>query len=137
MVRSDNFSDIIAMLVATDKQGVVTFMRSEGINVSQSDDVKVITKTLFMSLVKSEVFKTNFIRWAESRYKSESNYSGESYASGGFDPMATQGGGQEFDAMSSQQGANLKAEVFLQLKLNLQMLGVYSTMTILMMLLHP
>ena len=42
MVRSDNFSDIIAMLVATDKQGVVTFMRSEGINVSQSDDVKVI-----------------------------------------------------------------------------------------------
>ena len=112
MVRSDNFSDIIAMLVATDKQGVVTFMRSEGINVSQSDDVKVITKTLFMSLVKSEVFKTNFIRWAESRYKSESNYSGESYASGGFDPMATQGGGQEFDAMSSQQGANLKEDGF-------------------------
>lgn len=112
MVRSDNFSDIIAMLVATDKQGVVTFMRSEGINVSQSDDVKVITKTLFMSLVKSEVFKTNFIRWAESRYKSESNYSGESYASGGFDPMATQGSGQEFDAMSSQQGANLKEDGF-------------------------
>ena len=93
------------------EQGVVTFMRSEGINVSQSDDVKVITKTLFMSLVKSEVFKTNFIRWAESRYKNESNYSGENYASG-FDPMATQGSGQEFDAMSSQQGANLKEDGF-------------------------
>lgn len=144
MVRSDNFTDVIAMVVATDKQGVVSFMRSEGINVSPSEDVKTITKTLLMSLVKSEVFKTNFIRWAESRYQNYSNYggggtfsvngvrytqaeweafkkaraeadkkkkqkefSGESNASG-FDPMATQGSGQEFDAMSSQQGANLK-----------------------------
>ncbi len=107
MVRSDNFADVIAMVVATDKQGVVSFMRSEGINVSPSEDVKAITKTLLMSLVKSEVFKTNFIKWAESRYQNESNYSGESNASG-FDPMATQGSGQEFDAMSSQQGTNLK-----------------------------
>lgn len=112
MVRSDNFADIIAMVVATDKQGVVSFMRTEGINISPSDDVKVITKTLLMSLVKSEVFKTNFIRWADSRYQSQSNYSGESYASGGFDPMATQGSGQEFDAMSSQQGVNLKEDGF-------------------------
>lgn len=107
MVRSDNFADVIAMVVATDKQGVVSFMRSEGINISPSQDVQIVTRTLLMSLVKSEVFKTNFIRWAESRYQSQSNYSGESYASG-FDPMATQGSGQEFDAMSSQQGANLK-----------------------------
>lgn len=111
MVRSDNFGDVIAMVVATDKQGVVSFMRSEGINVSVSEDVQKITKTLLMSLVKSEVFKTNFIRWAESRYQSQSNYSGESYASG-FDPMATQGSGQEFDAMSSQQGVNLKEDGF-------------------------
>ena len=145
MVRSDNFTDVIAMVVATDKQGVVSFMRSEGINVSLSEDVKSITKTLLMSLVKSEVFKTNFIRWAESRYQNYSNYggtfsvngvrytqaeweafkkarakankkkqkefSGESNASG-FDPMATQGSGQEFDAMSSQQGANLKEDGF-------------------------
>ena len=111
MVRSDNFTDVIAMVVATDKQGVVSFMRSEGINVSPSEDVQKITKTLLMSLVKSEVFKTNFIKWAESRYQNESNYSGESNASG-FDPMATQGSGQEFDAMSSQQGANLKEDGF-------------------------
>lgn len=64
-------------------------------------------------MANSEVLKQSFISWADSRYKNttQSNYSGENYASG-FDPMATQGSGQEFDAMSSQQGANLKEDGF-------------------------
>ena len=107
MVRSEKFTGLISVIVGTDLEGVITFLRNEGVNVSLSAKPKEVTSILVYSLVKSEVFKTNFIRWAESRYQNQSNYSGESYASG-FDPMATQGGGQEFDAMSSQQGANLK-----------------------------
>mgnify|MGYP001570594915 CR=1 FL=1 len=112
MVRSDNFSDVMAMVVVTDRQGVVDFMRSEGINVNTNQDVTVIANALLIALANSEVFKKNFINWAESRYQSELNYSGENYASGSFDPMATQGSGQEFDAMSSQQGTYLNEDVF-------------------------
>ena len=147
MVTSERFTGLISLIVGTDLEGVITFLRSEGVNVSFSEKPSEVTRILVYSLANSEVFKTNFIRWAESRYqnysnyggggtfsvngvrytqaeweaykkarakanKNESNYSGENYASGGFDPMATQGSGQEFDAMSSQQGANLKEDGF-------------------------
>jgi len=111
MVRSENFSDVIAMIVATDKQGVVAFLRSQGVNVSQSADVTDVVKTLYVALTSSTL-RANFIDWADSRYKSEANMTTESYANGGFDPMATQGSGQEFDALSSQMGANLLEDGF-------------------------
>jgi hypothetical protein len=112
MVRSENFSDIMAMIVVNDRQALVRFMRSEGVDVNANQDVTVIANALLIALANSEVFKSNFITWAESRYQGESNYSGENYASGSFDPMSTQGSGQEFDAMSSQQGANLNEDGF-------------------------
>tara|TARA_R100000951_G_scaffold82841_1_gene70508 strand:- start:1189 stop:2001 length:813 start_codon:yes stop_codon:yes gene_type:complete len=109
MVTSERFTGLISVIVGTDLEGVVTFLRSEGVNVSLSAKPTEVTRILVYSLANSEVLKQSFISWADSRYQNttQSNYSGESYASG-FDPMATQGSGQEFDAMSSQQGANLK-----------------------------
>ena len=112
MVRSENFGDVIAMMVATDKQGVVSFLRGQGVSVSPSDDVTEVVKVLYMALT-SDKLKDNFIKWAESRYQNKSNFAG-SYkgANGNFDPMATQGSGQEFDPLSSQMGANLLEDNF-------------------------
>ena len=111
MVTSERFTGLISVIVGTDLEGVITFLRSEGVNVSLSAKPTEVTSILVYSLANSEVLKQSFISWADSRYKNttQSNYSGENYASG-FDPMATQGSGQEFDAMSSQQGANLKED---------------------------
>jgi len=111
MVTSERFTGLISVIVGTDLEGVITFLRSEGVNVSLSAKPTEVTNILVYSLANSEVLKQSFVSWADSRYQNQSNYSGESYASG-FDPMATQGSGQEFDAMSSQQGANLKADGF-------------------------
>jgi len=112
MVRSENFGDIIAMMVATDKLGIVSFLRGQGVSVSPSDDVTEVVKVLYMALT-SDKLKDNFIKWAESRYQNTSNFSG-SYkgADGNFDPMATQGSGQEFDPLSSQMGTNLLEDNF-------------------------
>ena len=130
MVRSEQFTGLISVIVGTDLEGVISFLRSEGVNVSLSAKPTEVTSILVYSLANSEVLKQSFISWADSRYKNttQSNYSGENYASG-FDPMATQGSGQEFDAMSSQQGANLKewivkVEDFVQWKLNTQIFWV-------------
>jgi hypothetical protein len=112
MVRSERFTGLISVIVGTDLEGVIAFLRSEGVNVSLSAKPTQVTSILVYSLANSEVLKESFIRWAESRYQNNSNMNGQSYASGGFDPMATQGSGQEFDAMSSQQGANLKEDGF-------------------------
>jgi len=113
MVRSEQFTGLISVIVGTDLEGVISFLRSEGVNVSLSAKPTEVTSILVYSLANSEVLKQSFVSWADSRYKNttQSNYSGENYASG-FDPMATQGSGQEFDAMSSQQGANLKEDGF-------------------------
>ena len=111
MVTSEKFTGLISVIVGTDLEGVITFLRSEGVNVSLSAKPTEVTSILVYSLANSEVLKQSFVSWADSRYQNQSNYSGESYASG-FDPMATQGSGQEFDAMSSQQGANLKEDGF-------------------------
>lgn len=112
MVRSENFGDVIAMMVATDKNGVVTFLRNQGLNVSPSDDVTEVVKALYIGLT-SDVLKNNFIEWAESRYQNQASFTG-SYkgASGSFDPMSTQGSGQEFDPMTSQEGTNLLDDNF-------------------------
>lgn len=112
MVRSENFGDLVAMMVATDKQGVVSFLRGQGVSVSPSDDVTQVVKVLYMALT-SDKLRGNFVKWAEARYQNKSNFSG-SYkgANGGFDPMATQGSGQEFDPLSSQMGTNLLEDNF-------------------------
>jgi len=113
MVTSERFTGLISVIVGTDLEGVIAFLRSEGVNVSLSAKPSEVTSILIYSLANSEVLKQSFISWADSRYQNttQSNYSGENYASG-FDPMASQGNGQEFDAMSSQQGANLKEDGF-------------------------
>ena len=103
-VRSDNFHDILAMITASDKKGVVAFMRSQGINVNANSDVRVVYKSLHTALVSSEKFKNNFVNWASSRYQSQNNASGE------FDPLATQSGG--FSPISTQMGTNLKEDDF-------------------------
>lgn len=112
MVRSENFGDVIAMMVATDKQGVVSFLRGQGVSVSPSDDVTQVVKVLYMALT-SDKLRNDFVQWAESRYQNKSNFTG-SYkgANGNFDPMATQGSGQEFDPLSSQMGTNLLEDNF-------------------------
>ena len=103
-VRSDNFHDILAMITASDKKGVVAFMRSQGINVNANSDVRVVYKSLPTALVSSEKFKNNFVNWGSSRYQSQNN------ASGQFDPMNTQSGG--FSPISTQMGTNLKEDDF-------------------------
>ena len=111
MVRSEKFTGLISVIVGTDLEAVIDFLRREGVNVSLSAKPKEVVRILIMSIMSSKVFKDNFTNWANSRYKNESNMNGY-YNTSGFDPMATQGSGQEFDAMSSQQGANLKEDGF-------------------------
>jgi len=111
MVRSEKFTGLISVIVGTDLEAVIDFLRREGIDVSLSAKPKEVVRILILSIMSSKVFKDNFINWANSRYKNESNMNGY-YNTSGFDPMATQGSGQEFDAMSSQQGANLKEDGF-------------------------
>ena len=112
MVRSENFNNLIAMIVGADKGGVILFMRSQGIDMNVNAEPQDVVKVLYPALT-SDVFRANFTAWAEDRYNPKANAMGmEKMASGGFDPMATQGSGQEFDAMSSQQGANLNEDGF-------------------------
>lgn len=108
-VRSDNFSKLIAMIVVEDKSGVVSFLRSQGINASESASNSAIIQALGKGM-QSDKFIQAFSQWAKSRYEPQSNFNYKG-ASGGFDPMATQGGGS-FDAMSSQEGTNLMEDNF-------------------------
>ena len=111
MVRSEKFTGLISVIVGTDLEAVIDFLRREGIDVSLSAKPKEVVRILILSIMSSKVFKDNFINWANSRYKNESNMNGY-YNTSGFNPMATQGSGEEFDAMSSQQGANLSEDGF-------------------------
>jgi len=104
MVRSENFHELLAMITSSDKMGVINFLRGQGININSNSDVTVVYKTLLNTLVSSEMFKNNFINWAETRYNGSSN------ASGNFSPMQTQSGG--FSPISTQNGANLKQDRF-------------------------
>ena len=45
-VRSDNFSKLIAMIVVEDKSGVVSFLRSQGINASESASNSAIIQAI-------------------------------------------------------------------------------------------
>jgi hypothetical protein len=108
-VRSDNFSKLIAIIVVEDKNGVVSFLRSQGINASESASNSAIIQAIGRGM-QSDKFIQAFSQWAKSRYEPQSNFNYKG-ASGGFDPMATQGGGS-FDAMSSQEGTNLMEDNF-------------------------
>lgn len=108
-VRSDNFSKLIAMIVVEDKSGVVSFLRSQGINASESASNSAIIQAIGRGM-QSDKFIQAFSQWAKSRYEPQSNFNYKD-ASGGFDPMATQNGGS-FDAMSSQEGTNLMEDNF-------------------------
>ena len=103
MVRSENFGDLIAMIVADDKQGVVQFLRSQGIAVSQTADVTDVVRTLFLSF-KSNKFREKFTKWADNKYSKNSNFAG-AYAkvSGDFDPMDSQSGGAELNFSTQPQ----------------------------------
>lgn len=98
MVTSENFSDLIAMIVADDKQGVIRFLRGQGIAVSPSADVQDVVRSLFLSL-KSEKFKQKFVSWADNKYKSKDNFSNAN----GFDPMDAQNGGAEVNFVTTPQ----------------------------------
>lgn len=92
MVRSENFSDLIAMIVADDKQGVVRFLRGQGIAVSPTADIQEVVRSVFASL-KSDKFRQKFVSWADNKYKSTANFSNAN----GFDPMDAQSGGAELN----------------------------------------
>lgn len=114
MVRSEKFTNLISTIVGTDLEAVIDFLRREGVRVSLSARPREVVRILILSIKNSKIFKDNFVIWANSRYKNESNMNGESYMNGGsnFDPMSTQGSGKEFDPMSSQRGADLNQDKF-------------------------
>ena len=145
-VRSENFNNLIAMMVVEDKKGVVQFLRSQGVMVSADADVKDIVKAIYVGL-RNKKFADAFAQWGMNRYDKSSNAMGmEKMAGGEFDPMATQSGGfnpmetqfanaghmpmnnasGEFDPMdtqsggfspiSTQDGSNLKGERFANAK---------------------
>ena len=107
MVSSDNFGKLIGRLVAKNRAKLISFMRSQGISISTSANNDQVIESLF-SAMKSTKFKDDFLTYVKVKSEESSNMQGsEISANGGFDPMSVQGGGQEFDAMSSQQGAFL------------------------------
>ena len=100
-VRSENFNNLIAMVVADDKQGVIGFLRSQGVTVSSGADVKDVVEALYVGF-RSSKFANAFSSWADNKYSSNANAGGGSMASAGsgFDPMDTQSGG--FSPMETQ-----------------------------------
>lgn len=112
MINSKNFGDIIAVLAATDKKGVVDFLRGQGVNINTSDDVTKVVKVLYIALT-SEKFRKNFIQWAELRFQNQVNAAGiEKRSNSKFEPMSVQISGQDFDPISSQMGSNLLDDNF-------------------------
>jgi len=113
MVRSDNFSDVIAMIVHNDKKGVVSFMRSQGINVSATASNNAIIEALGVGFSSSK-FRDAFAKWGDSRYSNNVNMGHTEMSANGFDPMSTQSGGfsplqtqlnaSGFDPLSTQSG---------------------------------
>jgi len=99
-VRSDNFSKLIAMIVVEDKSGVVSFLRSQGINASESASNSAIIQAIGRGM-QSDKFVQAFSQWAKSRYEPQSNFNYK--GASGFDPMETQSGG--FTTISTQGGS--------------------------------
>tara|TARA_R110000772_G_scaffold59027_2_gene133768 strand:+ start:2654 stop:3319 length:666 start_codon:yes stop_codon:yes gene_type:complete len=111
MVRSENFSALIGEMVGRDRESVISFMRSQGINIGFGSSNNQVIESLF-SAFKSAKFRDAFVSWARGMAEGGSSNIGgsDSYASGNFDPMATQSGG--FSPIDTQNGANLKGERF-------------------------
>ena len=72
-VRSDNFSKLIAMIVVEDKSGVVSFLRSQGINASESASSSAIIQAIGKGM-QSDKFIQAFSQWATNRYEPQSNF---------------------------------------------------------------
>ena len=121
MVRSEKFGTLIGRLVHKNKKAVISFMRSQGISISFSATDSQVIEALFVAF-KSKKFRDAFMSWTRGMSKGGSSNIGgsESYASGNFDPMATQSGG--FTPMDTQNGANLKGDRFSNTS------GAFSTM---------
>jgi hypothetical protein len=111
MVRSENFSALIGEMVGRDRKSVISFMRSQGINIGFGSSNNQVIESLF-SAFKSAKFRDAFVSWAKGMAKGGSSNIGgsDSYASGNFDPMETQSGG--FSPIDTQNGANLKGDRF-------------------------
>jgi hypothetical protein len=113
MVRSEDFGTLIGRLVNKNKKAVISFMRSQGISVSFNATNNQVIKALFAAF-KSKKFREAFMSWTRgiSKEGSSNMVHGFSNTNGNFDPMSAQGSGKEFDAMSSQEGADLKGGGF-------------------------
>ncbi len=111
MVRSEKFGTLIGRLVHKNKKSIISFMRSQGISISFNATANQVIEALFVAF-KSKKFRDAFMSWTRGMSKGGSSNIGgsESYASGNFDPMATQSGG--FTPMDTQNGANLKGDRF-------------------------
>jgi hypothetical protein len=115
MVRSEKFGTLIGRLVHKNKKSIISFMRSQGISISFNATANQVIEALFVAF-KSKKFREAFMSWTRGLSKGmskggSSNIEGsQSYASGNFDPMATQSGG--FTPMDTQNGANLKGDRF-------------------------
>ena len=111
MVRSEKFGTLIGRLVHKNKKSIISFMRSQGISISFNATANQVIEALFVAF-KSKKFREAFMSWTRGMSKGGSSNIGgsESYASGNFDPMATQSGG--FTPMDTQNGANLKGDRF-------------------------
>jgi len=75
MVRSENFNNLMSMIVGADKGGVILFMRSQGIDMNVNAEPQDVIKVLYPALT-SDVFRANFIAWAEDRYNPKANAMG-------------------------------------------------------------
>lgn len=115
-VRSDEFNNLIALIVVNDKQGVIDFLRSVGVEITNTASNDVIIEALYVGL-RDKTFSSQFATWMDTRYDDTSNASG-------FDPISAQDGanlkndsfaeanGGNFNPMSAQDGVNLKDDGF-------------------------
>lgn len=75
-MRKMKLSDAIGFIVADDKQAVIRFLRSQGIAIPMNADGKEVVRSLFASF-NSDKFKEKFSQWADAKYSSKSNFSGQ------------------------------------------------------------
>lgn len=103
MDKRVEFSEAIAQIVTNDKMGLVGFLKSEGVKVSENVDDKILIEAI-MKGFKSDMFVDSFKTWLEKRYQSggSANFSN---ASGGFDPNQATSSEFESDSFAGFSGA--------------------------------
>lgn len=92
------FNKLIGQIAGKDTDAVISFIRSQGINISQDASPSQVVAVIYKATA-SRKFSNNLKDWILDRYfqDQEKSFNAYSKASGNFDPMNAQSGGAELN----------------------------------------